>query len=523
MPSTESAPTVSQTPLDDPRDATMPAPDADVGTETGDRPPAGAWARVRPLLVRLHFYAGIFVAPFILLAAITGLLYALVPQIDNVVNRHELTVERVGEQRLPLSEQITAARRAHPEGAVTSIRPPAADDETTQVTLAVDDVPQDYARTVFVDPYTGEVRGALTTYGQWMPLRAWLDEFHRNLHLGAVGRNYSELAASWLWVVALAGLALWIGQRGIGQRAGTGRLRRLLLPDRDATGRRRLLTWHGALGVWMIAGLLLLSASGMTWSRWAGQSIDLVQSHLDQKPPAVDTTLPATTLPDTTLAEAAPGSAGGADAHAHHHDGQDDAQAGQDGAALSEAQALAGADTALRAAQRAHLVDPIWMYPPSEAGRGWQVSENKRSWPTRYDAISVDPDTGTVTDRVDFADWPFLAKLTDWIIGAHMGILFGVLNQILLVATAVALIAAILLGYRMWWRRRPTRDGAFALPTGPRRGALGSLRPHEAVLAVLVLAGIGWFVPLFGLTLALFLAVDVALGWRAAKREGVSS
>nr|WP_245906477.1 PepSY domain-containing protein [Mycolicibacterium palauense] len=497
---------MSQTPLDDPRDETMPAPDT--GTETGDRPQAGAWARVRPLLVRLHFYAGIFVGPFILLAAFTGLLYALVPQIDNLVNRHELTVERVGEQRLPLTEQIGAARRAHPEGAVTSIRPPAADNETTQVTLAVDDVPEDYARTVFVDPYTGEVRGALTTYGQWMPLRAWLDEFHRNLHLGAVGRNYSELAASWLWVVALAGLALWIGQR-----AGTGRLRRLFVPDRDATGRRRLLTWHGALGVWMIAGLLLLSVSGMTWSRWAGQSIDLVQSHLDQKPPAVDTTLPDT----------APGAAGGADAHAHHHGGHDDARSGQDGAVLGEAQMLAGADTALHAAQRAHLVDPIWMYPPSEAGQGWQVSENKRSWPTRYDAISVDPDTGAVTDRVDFADWPFLAKLTDWIIGAHMGILFGVLNQILLVGTAVVLIAAILLGYRMWWRRRPTRDGAFVLPTGPRRGALGSLRPHEAVLAVLLLAGIGWFVPLFGLTLALFLAVDVALGWRAAKREGMSS
>ena len=50
----------------------------------------------RALLIRLHFYAGVFVGPFILIAAVTGLLYALIPQIDTAVYRHELTVDRVG-------------------------------------------------------------------------------------------------------------------------------------------------------------------------------------------------------------------------------------------------------------------------------------------------------------------------------------------------------------------------------------------------------------------------------------------
>jgi hypothetical protein len=35
----------------------------------------------------------------------------------------------------------------------------------------------------------------------------------------------------------------------------------------------------------------------------------------------------------------------------------------------------------------------------------------------------VDPQTGGVIDRANFADWPFLAKSTDWATGAHMGIL----------------------------------------------------------------------------------------------------
>ena len=40
---------------------------------------------LRPLLLRLHFYAGIFIGPFILVAAVTGRLYALIPQIPGRV------------------------------------------------------------------------------------------------------------------------------------------------------------------------------------------------------------------------------------------------------------------------------------------------------------------------------------------------------------------------------------------------------------------------------------------------------
>lgn len=440
-----------------------------------------AWKRFRPALLRLHFYAGLFVAPFILIAAVTGLLYAVIPQIDSAVYRHELTVDHVGERQLPLASQLAAVRAAHPEGTVASIRPPAAPDETTQVTLAVDptkvDVPPDYARTVFVDPYTGAVRGALTTYGQWLPVRAWFDELHRNLHLGAFGRNYSELAASWSWVIAGVGLLLWIGHT-------RGQPRRLVVPEVRASGRRRLLSWHGTLGVWILAAVALLAVSGMTWSRFAGENVAQLRTQLSWTSPSVDTALPGQTA----------------------------------GATLDEATALRGADTVLQTAHDAHLRTPMWMYPPATTGQGWQVAERKRDWPTQYDAIVVDPGSGTVTSRLDFAEWPLMAKMTDWVIDLHMGILFGLVNQVALIGVALAMIVGILLGYRMWWRRRPTRGDGFALPSGQRRGALAALRPYEAVLLVAALAGFGYFAPLFGLTLALFAAVDVALGWRQRRK-----
>lgn len=90
---------------------------------------------------------------------------------------------------------------------------------------------------------------------------------HRNLHLGEAGRYYSEVAASWLSVVALGGLAMWISRN---RRYGG---KRLLLPYRHRTQKgshTRILCWHGIVGIWIVIGLLGLSITGLTWSRFAG-------------------------------------------------------------------------------------------------------------------------------------------------------------------------------------------------------------------------------------------------------------
>ncbi len=456
--------------------------------------PAGAatespWRRWRPVLLRLHFYAGIFVGPFLLIAAVTGLLYALTPQVDDLVHRHELKVEHVGDARLPLSTQLRTALDAYPQGTVASIRPPAAADDTTRIVFTGPDVPVDYNRTVFVDPYSGEVRGSLTTYGEWLPIRAWFDELHRNLHLGELGRNYSELAASWLWLVALGGLALWIGHRR-GQR----KLRRLALPDRSGPKGERRKSWHAAVGVWTVVGLVFLSITGMTWSRYAGENVAELRAALAWTSPSVSTALPG----------AAPAADDGA-GHAGHGGGGP--------SSLAPADLVAGVDTVLAAAGREGLRSPVWLTPPATADAAWKVAERKRDVPTRSDTIAVDPASGQVVDRVPFAEWSLPAKLTGWAIDAHMGVLFGIANQLVLLALVGGLITVIVRGYLMWWKRRPTlRAGGPGTP--PRRGALNRLRPAEAVAVVAVLAGLAWFAPLLGWSLVAFLVVDVALGLR---------
>ncbi|MDV3209589.1 MAG: PepSY domain-containing protein, partial [Rhodococcus ruber] len=64
----------------------------DLGTDRSVPPPTrrSGTSSLRPLVLRLHFYAGLLVAPFILIAAVSGGLYALAPTIEQLVYRDQL-------------------------------------------------------------------------------------------------------------------------------------------------------------------------------------------------------------------------------------------------------------------------------------------------------------------------------------------------------------------------------------------------------------------------------------------------
>jgi uncharacterized iron-regulated membrane protein len=448
-------------------------------TEEAAQPDAPAsprrWAPLRPLILRLHFYAGVLVAPFLLVAAATGFLYAGAFQAEKIVYAHEMYVP-VGDAKLPISEQVAAARKAHPEGTVSAIRPSPADDESTRVMLSgVKGVDAEHTMAVFVDPYTAEVRGALEQYGSTgaLPLRTWIDEFHRDLHLGETGRYYSELAASWLWVIAAGGLVLWFSRR------------RALRKVRGTSGRRRTLGLHGTVGVWAATGFIFLSATGLTWSAYAGANIDELRTSLGQATPSISST------------------AGGE--HGGHGSAAATGGSGEHGVGL---------DKVLASARAEGLGDPVEIVPPADDSSAYVVRQVGRGWPTKQDSVAIDPAGGEVVDVLRFAEYPVLAKLTRWGIDLHTGVLFGLVNQIALMALALSLILLIVWGYRMWWQRG--RGSAFGRPIP--RGAWQQVPPQILVPLVAVVAVVGYFVPLLGISLAAFVVVDVVLGEVAHRR-----
>ncbi|MCZ4553006.1 PepSY-associated TM helix domain-containing protein [Gordonia rubripertincta] len=470
-------------------------PDAVSASASTTRPPAVQV--VRPLVMRLHFYAGLFIAPFLIVAAISGGLYAIAPTAEQWVYRDLLHTDSTG-PAAPLAEQVRVAQTVVPDLQVDAVRPAAETGQTTRVLFADPSLGPSERMAVFIDPVTAAPKGTEVAYGSSgsLPMRTWISQLHRNLHLGEPGRIYSELAASWLWVIALGGLVLWvIRYRSVRRSKGSAPL---LTIDRTSTGRNRTLNWHGAVGAWIVVGLVFLSATGLTWSRYAGENISDLRQSLSWTTPAMNSSL-------------SPDSANRADSGHQGHGGADHGSMSADQQIVTRNVDAAG--SVLSTARAVGVTGPVEMTIPSDADTAMVVSQVRAPWQLETNSVAIDPATETIVDASRFSEWPLAAKLSSWGIALHMGLLFGLANQLVLLAVAVGLVSLCVRGYLMWWRRRPTRGRqGLVLARAPGRGALRKTNPAIAIAVIAAAVLVGWFIPLLGISLLAFVAIDTAIG-----------
>lgn len=471
-------------------------PDARAASDSATTPTPAPSRVIRPLVMRLHFYAGLFIAPFLIVAAVSGGLYAIAPTAEQWVYRDLVHTDSSG-PTAPLTDQIRVAQRVEPDLDVAAVRPAAEPGQTTRVMFTDPALGSSERMAVFVDPVTARSQGEDVVYGSSgsLPMRTWVSQLHRNLHLGEPGRIYSELAASWLWVIALGGLALWvIRYRTLKRNTGSASL---LGVDRATTGRARTLNWHGAVGAWIVVGLVFLSATGLTWSRFAGENIGELRQSLSWTTPQMSTSL----SPD----------AGESSPAGHQGHGAADDPVPADDQTLTRNVDEAG--SVLSIARAAGVTGAVELSLPSDPGTAMVVSQVRTPWQLETNSVAIDPASGSIVDESTFSEWPLAAKLTSWGIALHMGLLFGLANQLVLLAIAIGLVSLGVRGYIMWWKRRPTRRRqGLGFPTAPRRGALRRIHPAAALAVFIGAMLVGWFVPLLGLSVLAFVLVDVLIG-----------
>ncbi len=128
---------------------------------------------------RWHFYAGLFVAPFMILLAITGIIYLFKPQLDPWMYRDLMVVE-AGPQRQSADTLLAQVRQAYPQGHVGQYLPPLNAERSAQ--FVVHDGGREL--NVFVDPYNAKVLGAQDGKQN---LQAIARALHGELMVGTVG------------------------------------------------------------------------------------------------------------------------------------------------------------------------------------------------------------------------------------------------------------------------------------------------------------------------------------------------
>lgn len=434
------------------------------------------------VLSRLHLYIGLFIGPFILIAALSGIAYLLSPPLEAWVYQNTLQGVTQGEPQ-PLAAQIHAAQYHFGDSTLPNVVRPAPQlGDTTRLMFSAADLGPSEHRAIFVDPISLAVTGDTTVYGTSgiLPLRTAIDHFHRQLLLGNPGRVYSELAASWLWVAALGGIALWVWHR-----------RSLKVRSGLQVTRRR----HAALGLVLSLGLLFFSATGLTWSQWAGANIAELRHAWGWSTPSVSTALTpqASTLHDE---------------HAEH-------RGHEHSISTTSLITTEDFDRALNAARAAGLMaNRLQLSPPTNENEAWRVEEIDRQWPTQVDQVALHPHSMQVLDQTNFNSFPLAAKLTRWGIDLHMGVLFGVFNQVVLAIIAAGLVILIVWGYLMAWRRLRAASGQY-FPTVAEPWLMLPLTAKLCLLAAAL--AVGMALPLLGVSLAIFIVID-ALRWHTQKR-----
>lgn len=199
---------------------------------------------------RWHFYAGLLVAPFLTLLAVTGLGMLLFANITGKEGeRIHITPQAVVQ---PLSAQAEAARQfVNPETAsVVQYIAPRADDMVAVFRVNNDDK----ATMVAVDPYTAKVVNTMPRSQGWYHT---MDEIHGDMMIGPVGDYLLETAASLTILMIITGIYLWWAK----QRS----LKSMLVP-KAGKGRTWWRSMHGAFGSWVSLILLLFCLSGIAWA-----------------------------------------------------------------------------------------------------------------------------------------------------------------------------------------------------------------------------------------------------------------
>lgn len=439
---------------------------------------------------RWHFYAGIFVIPFLLMLTVTGFIMLL----DNGLSNQLGGAPRVTATGMPLppSTQAKVALEVVPGQLIQYTAPEAADRPAYFVIRNPADAepgmkPWDIpAKSVAVDPYSGAVTQVNSKTGT---LYAWANDIHGTLLIGDTGDRLIEAAASLTLLLIATGIYMWWPRdRSLG---------RALLPDLSKKGRSFFKELHVVGGVWVSGFLVLFLLSGLAWAGiWGGKLVQPWSSFPAEKSAGFWSS-------DLTHASL-------------NHGPLDEVPWGLELTPMPESGTAAGTEALPQPATLDSVV--LWAEANGFSGQ-YRVSlpaGDKGVWslmrasqsedsvaPSDDRTLHFDRYTGNLLADIGYADYSLMAKAMAQGIALHKG-LADLWNWVLNLVLLTLILMVNVTGIVMWWKRRPSGAMRLAAPPVPADMPMWK----GAVLVALVLA---MAFPMAGVALLAVIAVDLLL------------
>jgi uncharacterized iron-regulated membrane protein len=395
---------------------------------------------------RWHFYAGLYVAPFLIILALSGLVMLWTHALGGI-NGDGGIVTPMGSTK-SIADQATAASATVPGGTVTQYIAPMSPDRVAIFKVAAGETEMGVA----INPHDGRIVSTFPWGQDWY---AFASDIHGTLLMGTLGDRLIELAASLGIILIVTGIYLWWPRDG--QRA-------TLRPNLAARGRAWWKSLHQVTGVWAAGVLLVFLISGLSWTGIWGEK--LVQAW---------NTFPAAKYE-------APQSS---DLHASiNHDAKHEVPWALEqtplpaSGSLEGVQAISGPVTLNSVTDFAASLGFDNRYqlnlPQGETGV-WTISHDSMSHdgpdPTADRTLHIDQFTGNVLADVRYADYTIYARAMAAGIAFHQGDL-GLWNLALNTLFCLSVLFLSASGIVMWWKRRPAGVWRLVAPPMPAKPRL---------------------------------------------------
>lgn len=346
-----------------------------------------------PALIVFHRWLALVVTVFILVVAVTGSALVFEGAIDRGLHP---ALWRVSPTGAPISlDTLVAHARTVTTKPVTGITLSPADDRAFVV--------QSGALQIFVDPYTGAVRGTRTIdeWNKTLPRR--LHVLHVSLMASKIGGEIVGIATIAALVLVLTGIVIWWREK-------------LWRVRWSASWKRILFDLHHSLGIFAAVILLVITTSGLFIHY---ESLNTLMGRLDHSPPPDAPKQPrAATAGEISLDSLA-------------------------GAAL----------TALPGARIIFLTLPPKPDQPFIAAMRFPEDHT----PGGRSRVWVDRHSGNVLLATSTRGAQLGTRLGNSIRSIHTGDLFGKPTEAVWLAAAIILAMQAVTGTAMWWNGRASR------------------------------------------------------------------
>ncbi|MCL6415885.1 PepSY domain-containing protein [Aestuariirhabdus sp. Z084] len=441
---------------------------------------------------RWHFYAGLYVIPFMLMLSITGLIMLLYkPVIAPALYGELLDVTAEDGAYAPWTEQQQVVQQAYPDATITQLSLPLNAEQSTLFTVKS---AEGENINVYLNPYSAKLLGSNSKDDS---LYALADEIHGTFLLGKTGDALIELAAGFTLVLILSGLYMWWPRNRQSWR-------QTLLPQLRLNGRGLWKSLHKSLGGWLAIALLFLAITGLSWTGiWGAKIVQpwnsfpigvydgiptSTKTHASLNPGVIEEipwNLEQTPLPESgsSAGTAAITSAVNLDSVVQHAYGL-----GMKGFRVNLPRDERGVYTIVAATMNK---DPIA--------------------PTQDRTVHIDQYTGNILMDIRFEDYGLMAKAMAIGVPLHMG-LWGTANLVLNVLVCLGCIFLSISGLILWWKRRPA--GARLSINAPKASSAKLWKGAMGIWLVIAVT-----VPLVGASLIAITLIDKLLIQRLLKSD----